>query len=138
MSATKPARGLGPQERHNYWLIRQIAVDTGLVCGWDASPPEGIEVRRLINAICHIAAIENGSYSQFDKDALYGLAGWADGVRVPTVSHKITSGELRGLLATWAGFEFDGSDSSQAFRKPELQQLLMAVAYQDFQEAGGR
>jgi len=135
MSVSKPARGLTPHERHNYWLIRQIAVDTGLVCGWDAAPPEAIEVRRLINGICHIAGIDNGSHSQFDKGALYALAEWASGVHVPPSKHRITSGELRELLAEWAGFEFDGADSSQAFRKRELQRLLMAAAHQDFTEA---
>jgi len=136
MSARKQTRGLSPRERNNYWLVRQIAVDTGLTCGWGAAPPEALEMRRLINGICHIAGIENGSHRHFDKGALYALAGWASGVRVPTSKHKITSGELRELLATWAGFEFDGSDSGQTFRKSEHQQLLMAVAYQDFEDGG--
>jgi len=134
MSATKPARSQVGEESHNYWLVRQIAVNTGLVCGWSAAPPEALTTRKLMRGIEHIAEIENGSYGQFDKSALYGLAQWANGVNVAEHKHRVTSGELRALLAKWAGFEWDGSDSTQTFRKPELQQLLMAAAYQDFKE----
>jgi hypothetical protein len=126
---------VNPHTGGNAWLIRQIAVDIGLVTYWNGDCPEALTNRHRRLGIGHIVGEGPSSLSQFSKSDLVVIA--AHLTDRPTRGfYDNTTEELRALIAEEVGVE-DYPDGSPPFRKDELGAVLMECARVDFRQDGG-
>lgn len=124
----------GRRDMFNGYLIRQVAVNIGLTCGWERDPPSAFTTAQLRVGISQTAGLSGTDMHSFSKATLYELAAWLDGVTVSDSLHDHTTRALRASIGAEAGVEYDPDRSTAEFRKEELQSILMTVAEQDLRE----
>lgn len=126
---------VNPHTGGNAWLIRQIAVDLGLVTYWNGDCPEALTNPHRRLGIGHIVGEGPPAVSGFQKADLVAIAAHLTD-RPKRGFYDQTTSELRALISEEVGVAYD-PDRSTPFRKDELGAILMECARIDFRQDGG-
>ncbi|WP_251342406.1 hypothetical protein [Haloplanus halophilus] len=127
---------VNPNTGSNAWLIRQIAVDLGLVTYWNGDCPDALTNHHRRVGIGHIVGEGSSAVSRFQKSDLVAIAAYLTN-RPKRGFYDQTTSELRALIAEEVGVEYDPDRSTTPFRKDELGAVLMECARIDFRQDGG-
>jgi len=128
-------REVNPYTGSNSWLIRQIAVDIGLVTYWNGVCPDALSNSQRRYGIGHVVGEGPQSSSRFGKSDLVAIA--AHLKRQPRREfYDCTAVELREMIAETVGRDYDSDRSTTTFLKDELGAVLMECARIDFRQDG--